>query len=94
MVDVLLVATIAWGGEDRIDMLADRAGQEADAGGIQEVVGAAAVSDLLGMILRRVRSNKKVLEVGRERDGCRISIDIGICQEEDRKLPYCISLLS
>lgn len=76
-------------------MLAGRAGKEADARGIKEVISSARVSSgLLGITLTHVRSNQKILEVGGERGRCCISIDIRICQEEDRKLPYCVLLLS
>lgn len=43
---------------------------------------------LLSSVLRCIRSNKKVLEVGDKGGGCRMSIDVGICQDEGGKLPY------
>ena len=94
VVNVLAEATVAWRREDSGDMLAGRARKKAEAGGVEEVVRPAAVNDLLGPVLRHVRSDQKVLESDGERSRCRIRIDKGICQEENRELPCCMLVLS
>ena len=56
-VDILAVRTVAWGRKDRSDMLADRASDEANAGGVQELVSPDIVSILLSSMLRCIRPN-------------------------------------